>query len=351
MDVTLADGRTISLSPGQAEALLDAAPLPDDPRVWSPVYLGAAGNAALVEGGLAERTREGFLGLTGLGHEVRARLPDPGAERGGAGAILDPALPEGERRALLAALARAGTARERDGRDRWGRTVLRVSYAVVLAYGACRLFLDLSGVWTVLVVLATGVVVLVPSAGAGREGGLRDPRRVTESMADRYVLPEQVKGEYRALLERTRRAVDAVLGSGPHREGLLLDTVRNEVVLAETEWTVARGLAGLARSLQEIESTPVTGERSRAAAARALAALTQERGRLEGRIRLLEEYADRVRAAEEKRIDAVSARELESIADRITEAGAAHEHQEAELRSLVSAQEAALRLAELTEGG
>jgi hypothetical protein len=171
---------------------------------------------------------------------------------------------------------------------------------------------------------------------------------VLESLADHCVLPEQVEGEYRALLERTRRAVDTVLDSAPHREGLLLDTVRNQVVLAETEWTIARGLARLSAETARADTTPVVGERSRAAAERARAALSEERGHLERRIGLLEEYAAGVRSFEAERADAASAREFDAITDRLVESGAAHDLHDESPASLVRAQQAALRLSELT---
>ncbi|WP_306369939.1 hypothetical protein [Nocardiopsis sp. CC223A] len=349
MDVTLADGRTISLTRGMADALRGAAPLPDAPHVWSPVYPGAPDDAALIELGLAERTHQGLLGLTPLGHEVRDRLLSPAAADT-ARIILDPQLPDDRRRALSAALAGRDTPPERPvGR---AATALRMSYAGLLAYAAGAIVLRLPPVWSIPLVLCTAALVGVLSNRRERELGRPDPRRVLESLADHYVRPDRVEGKYRTLLERARRAVDTVLDSGPHREGLLLDTVRNRVVLAETEWAIARGLARLSDEAARADRTPVTGERSRAAAERARAALAEERGRLQRRIELLEEYAALVRAFEAERADAASAREFDAIADRVIESGAAHDLHDESLASLVRAQELALELSDLTaEGG
>ncbi|MFE6303943.1 hypothetical protein [Nocardiopsis sp. NPDC057823] len=342
MDVTLADGRTIPLSRGLAEAVLGASPLPDAPHVWSPVYLGAPGNAALIDLGLAERTRQGFLGLTPLGHEVRARLQDPRPER----VTLDPGLSGDRKRALLVALADPGAGPGPRGR-RW--TAPRVVYAAAIAFLAVLLpSADPPLIAYIPVAAVLLAVITVSSHLADRERERRDPRRVLESLADHYVLQEQVEGEYRVLLERTRAAVDAVLESAPHREGLLLDTVRNRVVLAETEWTIARGLARLSGEAARADGTPIAGERSRAAAERARAALAEERGHLERRIGLLEEYAAGVRSFEAERADAASAREFDAITDRVLESGAAHGLHDEALASLVRAQELALRLSDLT---
>ncbi|MFL1427231.1 MULTISPECIES: hypothetical protein [unclassified Nocardiopsis] len=349
MDVTLADGRTIPLSRGLAEAVLGAEPLPDDPHVWSPVYLGAPGNAALIDLGLAERNRQGFLGLTPLGHEVRACLMSPAAGDDTAGVILDPRLPEDRRRALLSALADPEAGPELRAR---GWTALRAGYAAALVFVAFWIpasDLPLAVLAPVAVVTAAGL--MVPSYLGERARKRREPRHVLEALADHYVLPERVEGEYRALLERTRRAVEAILDSDPHREGLLLDTVRNQVVLAETEWAIARGLARLSGEAARADGTPVAGERSRAAAERARAALAEERGHLERRIELLEEYATGVRSFEAERADAASAREFDAIADRVLESGAARDLHDEALTSLVRAQELALRLSELTDEG
>ncbi len=345
MDVTLDDGRTIRLGPGQADALLGAAPLPDAPHVWSPVYLGAPGNAALIGLGLAERTSQGFLGLTPLGHDVRARLLAPGEGR----ATLDPHLPDEQRRALLVALA--GPAVARGPRERRWNT-LHAAYAAVFLFAA--FWLPSTDPSLPVLVLSTLALVAAYTFSVRLAEGARarrDPRRALESLAGRYVLPEHVEGEYRELLERAQRAVDAVLRSEPHREGLLLDTVRNRVVLAETEWTVARGLADLSDEAARAADTPVAGERSRVAAERARAALAGERGRLERRIGLLEEYARRVRAFEDERDDAASAREFDAIADRVVGSGAAHGLHDEQSASLVRAQELALRLSDLTADG
>ncbi|WP_306369940.1 hypothetical protein [Nocardiopsis sp. CC223A] len=358
MELTLSDGYVVALQAHMVAVLRESRPFPGRDDLWCPPAGDARTAAALIAQGLAERDPRGLLVLTARGREARGALGrsasgEPLAEPPGVRPTLDPALPPDEAERLTSALHRlaAGEAGgpEKGAMTGWRGLLYLLPVGVFFPLGTLA-----ENPWSPLPETAVMGVLAGLVYGYARLRRRRAvdgaPSTVVAAYEEYLVRPSTLDGHGRALLERTQRAVDAVLGSGLHREGLLLDTVRNEVVLAETEWTVARGLADLARSLEEIESTPVTGERSRAAAQRALVALAEERGRLETRIRLLEEYANRVRAAEEERIDAVSARELESIADRITEAGAANEHQEAELRSLVSAQEAALRLAELTEG-
>lgn len=264
---------------------------------------------------------------------------------------LDPGLSGDRKRALLVALADPAEPGRPGGRDegRWDRVTLRASFAVLCLYAVWKLLLTGLPDYTIIPLALGGLTaVLVPAALADRDRKRREPRHVLESMADHYVLQEHTEGEYRALLERAQRAVDAVLESAPHREGLLLDTVRNRVVLAETEWTIARGLARLSGEAARADGTPIAGERSRAAAERARAALAEERGHLERRIGLLEEYAAGVRSFEAERADAASAREFDAITDRVLESGAAHDLHDEALASLVRAQELALRLSDLT---
>ncbi|WP_241480233.1 hypothetical protein [Nocardiopsis halotolerans] len=163
--------------------------------------------------------------------------------------------------------------------------------------------------------------------------------------------PGVLDEEARALLERTQRAVDTVLESPLHERGLLLDTVRNRVVLADVEWSVALSLLHQSGARERIDRTPTPGERSREAAARARAVLDAETAEVTARIAVLEDYADRVRAAELDDQDRRSTRELDAIAAEAAEPGAVHEQRYAMLDSLVRAQETALRVAALAEDG
>ncbi|MFD6949593.1 MULTISPECIES: hypothetical protein [unclassified Nocardiopsis] len=153
-----------------------------------------------------------------------------------------------------------------------------------------------------------------------------------------------------ALFGRAQRAVDAVLGSSLHRQGLLLDEVRNRVVLADVEWSLAQSLAQQTRIRHRIDSTPVPGERSRQAAERARAVLAEDVAEVEARIRMLESYADKVRAAELEEQDRRAAAEFDAIANQAAEAQAAHPQQNEALGSLVQAQNLALQIEALSPG-
>ncbi|USY22672.1 hypothetical protein NE857_14300 [Nocardiopsis exhalans] len=176
-----------------------------------------------------------------------------------------------------------------------------------------------------------------------------DEPDVIEELQGHFVTGDMLDTPARWMLGRAQRAVDAVLDSAIHQRGLLLDEVRNRVVLADVEWAVAQSLLRQSRARARIETTPLTGERSRQAAERARAALHEDVAEVERRIRTLEDYARRVREAELEEQDRRSAVELDAIADSTTEAGAAHPHQEEALSHLVRAQELALRVAALSD--
>src|SRR5699024_5464092 len=97
-------------------------------------------------------------------------------------------------------------------------------------------------------------------------------------------------------------------------------------------------------------SPPTPGERSRQAAERARAVLAEDVEEVEARIRTLEDYADKVRAAELEEQDQRAAAEFEKIANQAAEAQAAHPHQNAALTSLVQAQNLALQIEALSPG-
>ncbi|UOE20489.1 hypothetical protein NI17_004475 [Thermobifida halotolerans] len=170
-----------------------------------------------------------------------------------------------------------------------------------------------------------------------------------DSLEDRFVTAAMLDESGRELLARAQQAVDTVLDSSPHRQGLLLDEARNRVVLKDVEWSLAQSLLHQSEARRRIDATPTPGERSRAAAERARAALERDTAQVEERVRLLESYAAKVRAAEAEEQDRRAAAALEAIAVDVAQAGAAHPHHAETLASLVEAQEAALRVAALTD--
>ncbi|OLT28902.1 hypothetical protein BJF83_13165 [Nocardiopsis sp. CNR-923] len=122
--------------------------------------------------------------------------------------------------------------------------------------------------------------------------------------------------------------------------------MRDRVVLADVEWAVADRLLGHTRTRRTMASTPTPGENSRRAAARARRILDQDVARVEARVRVLEDYAATVRAAEMERYDRRAAERLDALA---VETGVDHEQQDEALSALVQAQELALRVASLTD--
>ncbi|MBB6118837.1 hypothetical protein [Nocardiopsis algeriensis] len=353
MEIVLSGGRRVVLGPAAVEALASAEPFPGNPDVWCPQGDNAALNASLISQGLAERTSEGLLVLTPRGVEARGRARrlasalGPGTSSGRV--VIDPHLGEKEAKALRRSLERPVSA----GADEGALVpAARVLYGMMFAVFAGIVILDLPVLANLLLAAAAALALVLPQGLAARRGRReRAEALLAESLTGHHVSPEMLDEDCRGLLRRAQGAVDAVLSSSLHEEGLLLDSVRNRVVLADAEWSVAEGLLRQTRERERMAGLPTPGELSRRASDRALAALDRDLGRIAERVRLLEEYADRVRAAEDERQDRASAREFDAIAERAAVEGAAHRQQEEALASLVRAQETALRVAEFDVSG
>ncbi len=358
MELTLSGGYNVILTSDMRRSVRLATPLGDRRDVWCPDVRKPGESAPLIAQGLAERDAHGVLVLTERGVQVRAVLlplvglvGEPGRE---GRPTLDPSLPEERARTLRLALdrVRGGRARSGAGGNERNRALARVAYALFWALVTCWMVLDLS-FGAELALLATSALAVAGAALARarhqRAERERDPVRIVVSAEGGFVSPGALDEESRALLERAQGAVDAVLGSPLHERGLLLDTVRNRVVLADVEWSVARSLLHQTRVRERIARTPTPGERSREAAARAGAALAAETAEVGARIAVLEDYAGRVRAAELDEQDRRSARELDAIAAETAEAAAVHGQSAEMLDSLVRAQELALRVAALAD--
>ncbi|WP_047870290.1 hypothetical protein [Nocardiopsis sp. RV163] len=358
MELTLSGGGDVILTSAMRRSIRLAAPLDDRLDAWCPDVREPGESAPLIAQGLAERDADGVLVLTGRGVRVRALLlslvglvGEPGHE---GRPTLDPSLPEERARRLRLALeaVRGGRPRRGTGGNERNKAFARVVYAFLWAVFTCWMVLDLplsaelALVTASSLAVAGAVLVRERHQRAERE---RDPVRIVTASEGEFVSPGALDEESRALLGRAQRAVDAVLGSPLHECGLLLDTVRNRVVLADVEWSLARSLLHQTRVRERIARTPTPGERSREAAARAGAVLAAETAEVTARIAVLEDYADRVRAAELDDRDRRSARELDAIAAEAAEAGAVHEQSAETLDSLVRAQELALRVAALAD--
>ncbi|SEG62102.1 hypothetical protein SAMN04489712_107273 [Thermomonospora echinospora] len=145
--------------------------------------------------------------------------------------------------------------------------------------------------------------------------------RALSRRRDRYLVPEDLDDDGRALLARAQQALTAVQESQVNREGML-DPVDNAVTLPRQEWEIAQALARQSRlRRRQHELAESAGSIPEVAAAMrplhhklelSVRAVTR-------RVEALERYAERARAADE----ALRAhRQLEKLAE------GAHEYDE-----------------------
>ncbi len=150
------------------------------------------------------------------------------------------------------------------------------------------------------VVLLFTVKILSPGSQPEDEPG--DEHEIFEQARwydGRYHLPEDFDPEALALMARTQRAVNSVLGSHVNAEGLL-DNVRNAVMLPQQEWEIARLLAKLSALRAEHNQLIARGVAPEVAQAvqpleRALAS---SEAAVVARVEALERYAGHVADAE-----------------------------------------------------
>jgi hypothetical protein len=119
----------------------------------------------------------------------------------------------------------------------------------------------------------------------------------------RYVLADDLDPSSRALLDRARQSVTAVLGSVVNEEGLL-DDVRNGVMLPAHEWEIARLLAKLSslrarhRETVSRDEGPELAPEVAAVAEPLARALDSSEAAVVARVEALERYAANVAEAE-----------------------------------------------------
>lgn len=167
------------------------------------------------------------------------------------------------------------------------------------------------------------------------------------------ILPEELAEPETEHLLTLQEAVDTILESPLHREGLLDDTIRSRVVLRDVEWSIARQLIQLSAARRRIDRTPVSGPQSQAAADQARAELTRRQRPALAQIDTITEHAQHVAAAEAQVADTESARYLTELASGIAEQAGTESITEADAASLASlrlAKESARRIAELAPG-
>ncbi|MBE1585982.1 hypothetical protein ACFPOI_45235 [Nonomuraea angiospora] len=108
-----------------------------------------------------------------------------------------------------------------------------------------------------VIAVATGMTaLLVPGVGLGLivlfrwmalDGTYRSTRRrirAAQVHANRFILPEDLDYPCQRLLRRAQNAVEAIMASRVHRDGLI-DTIDNRVSLPEEVWQIAQRLRKL----------------------------------------------------------------------------------------------------------
>ncbi|WP_067607016.1 hypothetical protein [Nocardiopsis listeri] len=352
MKLVLSDHSTIEVTPAMLRSLREATLVPGTADSWLPGPAAPSTEADLIRWGLLVNDSRGTPVLTTRAMEVRERVADgsPGTAGSGDRASIDPELGmEGVRR-LASALNRVPSDGDADPAPS-DQGPYRPLLLVLYALGWCALLrIALPGMSTLLSVLVCVFAVLSVGGSAlytqrrNQETSAADPRRIVAEAQGRYVVPGMLDEPAVALLTRTQRAVDTVLGSRLSDE-VLRDPIRDRVVLGETEWALATALRRQSELRGRMDVAPTAGGRGQEAAERAADALARDVARAEERIRLLERYADLIRAAEAEERDLRAARELDGIAVEAVGAEAG----DPELEALVRAQEMAMRVAELPD--
>lgn len=389
MELPLADGSTVRVSAGMARAVREAVPVPGYRglvrlRRHTPhqVYRDLAEQRLVT---MDPRIRVAVLTTRGVG--VRELLASaPAAALGGGDEDSDSSAAAAPSRISVHPEVGDERARRLDGAVRRGyhrnpppgppwrpaprpRDSARFWTAGgwIAGGGAlgCVGFLALAALLGSASLMALGFVMMVVAGVAGGAGLLgsvmagdgtpalptaydhhRAGYALADSLRDWFVDPDLLDGPARALLGRAQRAVDSVLASSLHDQGLLLDTVRNRVVLSDVEWSIADRLREHTRTRRTIEGIATPGEHSRRAAERAREVLDEDVARVRDRVHVLEDYADKVSAAELSAYDRRAAARLDALA---VAAGADHGQQDEALSSLVEAQRLALRVARLSD--
>lgn len=163
--------------------------------------------------------------------------------------------------------------------------------ALTLSF-VCALLLPPWGIALLIPLALVAFVSRQMSEDAYRARSLRVRR-------DRYLTPEEFDEPAQSLLHRVQTAVDTVLESEVHKEGLL-DTVDNSVTLPQQEWEIAQVLARQSKLRREQDEilAPGTEPEVEAALRPLREKLDLSVHALTRRVEALELYADRTVAAD-----------------------------------------------------
>ncbi|MFC4906389.1 hypothetical protein [Actinomadura gamaensis] len=159
-----------------------------------------------------------------------------------------------------------------------------------------------------------GMTMLAALVAIGSPTFFLDLHRAHEldKRRDRYVTPDDLDEDARALLTRAQVAVDTVRESKVNQEGLL-ESAENAVILPREEWEIAHALARQSRLRAD---EPEAGD-DFPEVERALRPLREKLDHsvsaVTRRVEALERYADRVRAADQaliaqRRVDDITGR-------------------------------------------
>ncbi|MEV0612288.1 hypothetical protein AB0I81_03120 [Nonomuraea sp. NPDC050404] len=189
-----------------------------------------------------------------------------------------------------------------------GRVARLAATVTALAAAVYGLALFLSERYTPFVVIMTGSALLmvsvllrpIPDAAAKRRRALeREVYEAARRHEGRFVVRDGLDEPARTLMSRAQAAIEQVMDSSVHAEGLL-DDVRNGVMLPAQEWEIARLLAKLSELRAEhleVVSEGVTPEVAAVAEPLAHALDSSQRAVL-ARVEALERYAGHVADAE-----------------------------------------------------
>lgn len=173
---------------------------------------------------------------------------------------------------------------------------------------------------------------------------------LAEAAGQDYITVGRLVPPDQTLLRRVQSAVDTVLNSPLHRDGRLLDTTRNTVVLRDLEWQIATDLDKASQAEKELIKVGAPGsdqEQANQAYQRALKAVHHLRSEAAVRIKAIQGYATRVRKAQQLMEDMGRVGDYDRIADGLLAESAGGRQQDEALESLEDAKRDAQHIARL----
>lgn len=178
----------------------------------------------------------------------------------------------------------------------------------------------------------------------------RYQRNLEKLSGDAFVDSQNLASEDRSRLGRVQESVDYILTSEIHRSGQILDTTRNQVVLRDLEWRIAKDSLRATRAeqkLQEIGQPKSDHPQAKNSYEQAQKALKTLRSEIEERVTKIVEYADQVRYAGNLLDDDHRVEDYNDVFTELQIETAAGLQQDASLNSLLEAQKVGLEVVEM----